>query len=100
MLPRLVALGPRAGRRVIPSFPTPCMTDPILRQVFDHYEHLKRKQREDTEAAVRKLHEPPGPLHIRQNKHGEYMQPVHPLVSKHRSYTVAVRTAKRRAVKT
>jgi hypothetical protein len=35
-------------------------------------------------------------LPIRTDKRGVWMPPVHPQVSKHRSYEVAVRTAKKR----
>jgi hypothetical protein len=38
-------------------------------------------------------------LPIRTNKHGVLMPLVHPLISKHRSYKIAVRTAHRRAEK-
>jgi len=43
--------------------------------------------------------EPGPPLAIREDRRGEWMPPVHPLVSKHRSYRIAVGTAKRRAKK-
>jgi hypothetical protein len=39
-------------------------------------------------------------LQIRTNKHGELCPPIHPHVSGHRSYKVAVRTAKRRQAST